>query len=133
MTRQDAAMFALETQVERDWEVRTGQSAYEEREIALEQDAMTDGEWRSAALSQYASAHGADRRDCAWICTPYDTWEANPYYVGTPVNHPESCGDEGDYFIPQSFADASRIAARIAEVFGRAAVVRRVPGGFVAE
>lgn len=109
------------------------EAAYEEYQDSMEQDAMTDGQWRSAACGEYARNHGAERRDVAWICTPYDTWEANPAYVGTPVNHPESCGDEGDYFIPQTFANANRIAARIAEVFGRVAVVRRVPGGFVAE
>jgi len=60
-----------------------------EREAALANEAMNDGEYHSAALSQYASAHGADDAEAAWVLTPFDTWERNPYYTGAPVPHPE--------------------------------------------
>ena len=63
--------------------------AFREREDALAQDAMTDGEYMSCALSHYAHVHGAEDKEAAWILSPYDTWHANPYYRGPPQPHPE--------------------------------------------
>ena len=68
----------------------------EEREAALAQDAMTQGEYMSAALAQYAAAYGEADPARAWVLTPYDTWEANPYYQGPPVRHPEDDYPEDD-------------------------------------
>ena len=65
----------------------------EEREAALAQDAMTQGEYMSAALAQYAAAYGEADPTRAWVLTPYDTWERNPYYQGPPVRHPEDDQD----------------------------------------
>lgn len=41
------------------------------------------------AEREYAENAGRDNRNRAWILTPYDTWKANPFYVGPPVPHPE--------------------------------------------
>lgn len=60
-----------------------------ERRAALEQEAMTHGEYMSAALNQYAAVYGAEDPQQAWIATPFDTWERNPFYQGPPVRHPE--------------------------------------------
>jgi hypothetical protein len=43
----------------------------------------------SEAMREYTWNVGRDRPDRAWICTPYDTWEPNPFYTGDPVAHPE--------------------------------------------
>jgi hypothetical protein len=69
----------------------------EEKERVLAEEAMSEGEYMSEALHQYASAHGAERPQCAWILSPFDTWERNPYYNGPEVAHPEdSCWDYVD-------------------------------------
>jgi len=60
-----------------------------EREDAMAQESMSDGEYMHAALRQYAGAYGAEDADSAWISTPFDTWERNPHYVGLPMPHPE--------------------------------------------
>jgi hypothetical protein len=41
------------------------------------------------ARHEYAANAGAVRPQDAWIITPWDTWEANPFYVGPKVRHPE--------------------------------------------
>lgn len=43
------------------------------------------------ACEEYAREWGRDRPDLAWISTPLDTWEANPFYDGRhgKVPHPE--------------------------------------------
>jgi len=47
------------------------------------------------AVQEYAQEHGRDNRDCAWILSPFDTWERNPFYEGPAVRHPEAdCEDE---------------------------------------
>ena len=62
----------------------------EERAAALYRDSQTNEQWLSEALDQYASAYGAEAPDREWICTPYDTWERNPFFTGTPSGrHPE--------------------------------------------
>lgn len=46
------------------------------------------------AVKEYAANVGAENRDNAWILSPYDSWERNPFYVGPPVRHPEDDFDE---------------------------------------
>ena len=41
------------------------------------------------AADEYGRNHGSENTDCAWILTPFDTWEANPFYRGPAVPHPE--------------------------------------------
>ncbi len=65
----------------------------EERAAALEQDSMSNEAWMGAALEQYGAVYGAEAPDRAWILTPYDTWEPNPYYRGPPARHPEEDAD----------------------------------------
>ncbi len=86
-----------------------------EYEDAMAQDCMSQGEYMSAALRQYAGAYGEVDPDRAWILTPFDTWERNPHYVGPPVRHPEDDYDDGDvegvevvpvYATPGSILDA---------------------------
>ena len=43
----------------------------------------------SDAVKEYAFNVGAENPDRAWILSQYDTWEANPFYRGLPVPHPE--------------------------------------------
>lgn len=42
------------------------------------------------AMQEYVWNYGAMHRDAAWIVTPYDTTEANPFYDGPRVPHPDS-------------------------------------------
>lgn len=42
------------------------------------------------AAKEYARNVGRDNPDRAWILTDYDTWEANPFYTGPRVPHPDS-------------------------------------------
>jgi len=44
---------------------------------------------------EYARNAGMDNPDRAWINTPQDTWERNPFYHGPAVPHPEA--DEYEY------------------------------------
>lgn len=61
-----------------------------ERAAALYRDSQTNEQWMSEALAQYADAYGAEQPDREWICTPYDTWERNIHFTGTPSGrHPE--------------------------------------------
>lgn len=53
--------------------------------------------WEQDAVRQYASAYGAEQPDSAWILSPYDTWERNPFYNGPPVRHPEDYDDAEGY------------------------------------
>jgi hypothetical protein len=49
------------------------------------------------AVQEYAQEHGRENRDCAWILSPFDTWERNPFYEGPAARHPEDeRGDEDD-------------------------------------
>lgn len=41
------------------------------------------------AVREYAENVGRENRDRAWILSPYDTWERNPFYEGPPQPHPE--------------------------------------------
>ena len=52
-------------------------------------DYMSNSEYMSEALNQYAGVYGEERQDEEWISSPYDTWHRNPYYTGVPGRHPE--------------------------------------------
>lgn len=41
------------------------------------------------AVAEYAREHGRINRESAWILSPFDTWERNPFYQGPPQRHPE--------------------------------------------
>lgn len=41
------------------------------------------------ACREYAENCGRERPQQAWILTPWDTWERNPFYSGPKVRHPE--------------------------------------------
>lgn len=60
-----------------------------EREAARWQDGMSQGEYLTEAVRQYAQVYGAEEPEKPWILSPFDTWERNPYYSGPPVPHPE--------------------------------------------
>lgn len=70
------------------------EEAQHQYEDDLAQDAMSQGEYMSAALSQYTGAYGAEDVNREWILSPYDTWEKNPHYVGKPGRHPEDDFDD---------------------------------------
>ena len=48
------------------------------------------------AMKEYAENFGRDNPDKAWILTPWDVWEANPFYTGPAVPHPEDYSPEDD-------------------------------------
>lgn len=52
----------------------------------------------SEAIKEYARNAGADHPERAWILTPWDVWERNPFYQGPPQRHPEAYDD--DYGLP---------------------------------
>ena len=68
----------------------------------------------SDAVKEYAFNVGAENPDRAWILSSYDTWEANPFYRGLPVPHPEwdDCIDDNfpieGWFV--TFAQAANYA-----------------------
>jgi hypothetical protein len=60
----------------------------------------------SDAVKEYAHNLGHDNQDVAWILSPYDTWEKNPFYLGPKVPHPEDEHEfvgEYDYDQPREF------------------------------
>lgn len=46
--------------------------------------------YENEALRDYALNVGQNFPEKAWINTPHDTWELNPFYRGPAVPHPES-------------------------------------------
>jgi hypothetical protein len=44
--------------------------------------------WETEAVRQYAYAIGSENTERAWILSPFDTWEPNPFYIGEPQPHP---------------------------------------------
>lgn len=48
------------------------------------------------ACREYALNVGRDNPDQAWIVTPLDTYERNPFYRGAPQPHPETVIDLED-------------------------------------
>jgi hypothetical protein len=71
-----------------------------EYQSAMEQESMSQGEYMTEALHQYAGAHGADRPDDRWVLSPFDTWETNPCWNGTdPYQpHPEDEDAQQEYW-----------------------------------
>ena len=67
----------------------------DEKQAALQNEALTEGELYSASMREYAGNVGSENTEQAWILTPFDTWERNPYYNGPPVRHPEDDSDCG--------------------------------------
>jgi hypothetical protein len=43
----------------------------------------------SEACKEFAANVGSEDTERAWILTPFDSWERNPYYCGPAVPHPE--------------------------------------------
>lgn len=41
------------------------------------------------AVAEYAREHGRLNLESAWILSPFDTWERNPFYRGPAQRHPE--------------------------------------------
>ena len=58
------------------------------------------------AMREYARNVGREFPTRAWIATPLDSWEKNPYYNGPPVRHPE----EDDYGVTENAADTDSIS-----------------------
>jgi hypothetical protein len=54
----------------------------------------SQGEYLTQVVREYAREHGAMEPDRAWILSPLDTWERNPFYRGPPVRHPEDDRDD---------------------------------------
>ena len=48
------------------------------------------------SIKEYANNAGMLDPDQAWILTPFDTWEKNPFYQGKPVPHPEDFNYDHD-------------------------------------
>lgn len=61
----------------------------QEKEQALDNEALTDGQRMTAACREYAANIGSEKPDTEWILTDFDTWERNPCYRGKPGPHPE--------------------------------------------
>lgn len=61
----------------------------------------------SEARAEYAANAGRERVEQAWVLTPWDTWEANPFYRGPAVRHPEAddYDDEAPDGCPVSIED----------------------------
>lgn len=57
------------------------------------------------AMHEFARNVGRERPESAWILTPYDVWQANPFYTGPKVAHPESdnAWDEEPLYNPAPF------------------------------
>ena len=53
------------------------------------EDNLTQGQYFSAAINEYARNHGEVDTERQWILTPFDTWVANPHYRGEDNGHPE--------------------------------------------
>ena len=63
----------------------------------------------SEACKEFACNAGMDNPGDAWILTPWDSWERNPFYSGPPVRHPEDDSDDE----PQAQATLDYIADEI--------------------
>jgi len=72
-----------------------------EYDAAMEQEAMSQGEYMSAAVRQWAGVYGEDRPDDRWVLSPFDTWENNPHWNGTdPYQpHPEDEYAQEEYYV----------------------------------
>lgn len=61
----------------------------EERENAMWNESLTQGQLAQGACREFAHNVGAEKPDVEWLLTDFDTWERNPYYQGEPGPHPE--------------------------------------------
>ena len=50
-------------------------------------------------VDNYTRCHGEFETERAWILSPYDTWEPNPFFVGSRPPHPESCEGEKEAWL----------------------------------
>lgn len=66
------------------------QEDYDAHQDELFNDHLSPGGRIYAAIAGWASFVGADRKDCAWLCSDYDIWVRNPHYAGRAVPHPEA-------------------------------------------
>ena len=41
------------------------------------------------ASKEFARNYGETHLTHAWVLTPFDVWEKNPFYIGPAVPHPE--------------------------------------------
>lgn len=73
-------------------------------------DTLSYSQWQAEAVRQYAGDHGRDRPDLAYILSPYDTWETNPFYVGPRQPHPESDEPPVDLTFKQAATMAKALA-----------------------
>jgi hypothetical protein len=92
-------------------------------------DSLSDAAWLSEANRQYAADRGSLRPDLAWICSPYDVWYKNPYYMGPPQPHPES----GESPVPLTFQQANKISKALASLQNRTTRLVRSGEGFEVE
>ena len=51
------------------------------------EESMTNGQYMSAAINQHVSIIGSEDEEAEFILTPFDTWERNPHFTGTPCGH----------------------------------------------
>jgi len=77
-----------------------------EYQDAMDQDAMSQCEYNTAAIAEYASAYGVTDTTSAWVLTPFDSWERNPHYVGLRIPHPED--DDAMFYIDEVGLDVWR-------------------------
>lgn len=75
------------------------QEQQREFDATMEQEAMSQGEFMAAAMHQHTVAYGEERKDDAWILSPFDTWEINPWYDGPSVPHPEDEDGQEEYYV----------------------------------
>jgi hypothetical protein len=52
------------------------------------------------AFKEYGRNAGAIQPNVEWILTPWDTWEKNPFYTGTPGRHPEDDYEDEEVYGP---------------------------------
>jgi hypothetical protein len=106
-----------------------------EYEDAMFNESLSQGAYMRAAVNEYARNHGEMNRDRAWILSPFDTWEANPYYRGPAMPHPEDAmamdaDDPALLGIFRTFKEASKAAAAAARVERCPVKVIRKDGGW---
>lgn len=58
-------------------------------DCCIEWDAEDRCATESEACDEFARNVGRDDTTRAWILTPFDSWERNPFYRGPAVRHPE--------------------------------------------
>jgi len=82
----------------------------------------------SDAVREYSRNYGAPA-NVAWILSPYDSWEPNPWYAGPYLGHPEDDDRLGECFL--TFKDAALFARSHAIKFRKVMKVKRFKTVFV--